>query len=34
MDYIQEEHGSTIVEVVNLGRATLNEAGEFKWLFR
>jgi anti-anti-sigma factor len=30
MDYIQEEHGSTIVEVVNLGRATLNEAGEFK----
>ena len=30
MDYIQEEHGSTIVEVVNLGRATLIEAGEFK----
>jgi len=30
MNYIQEEHGSIIVEVVNLGRATLNEAGEFK----
>jgi anti-anti-sigma factor len=30
MDYTQEEHGSTIVEVINLGRATLNEAGEFK----
>jgi anti-anti-sigma factor len=32
MGFIQEEHGSIIVEVVDLDRATLLDAGEFKEL--
>ena len=30
MGFIQEEHGSIIVEVVDLGKATLLDASEFK----
>ncbi len=30
MDFIREEHGDILVEVVNLSRATLKEAEEFK----
>ncbi len=30
MDFIREKHGDIIVEVVNLTRATLKEAEEFK----
>jgi anti-anti-sigma factor len=30
MGFIQEKHGAIIVEVVNLPRATLNEAEDFK----
>lgn len=30
MDFIREKHGEIIVEVVNLTRATLKEAEEFK----
>jgi anti-anti-sigma factor len=30
MDFIQEEHGSVLVEVVNISRATMKEAEEFK----
>jgi anti-anti-sigma factor len=30
MDFIQEEHGAIIVEIVGISRATLKEANEFK----
>ena len=30
MDFVREEHGSVLVEKVNLTRATLKEAEEFK----
>ncbi len=30
MDFIREQHGDIVVEVVNLSRATLKEAEEFK----
>jgi anti-anti-sigma factor len=30
MGFIQETHGDTLIEVVNLIRATLNDANEFK----
>ena len=30
MDFIQEEHGAVIVEIVGITRATLKEADEFK----
>ena len=30
MDFIREEHGTVLVEKVNLTRATLKEAEEFK----
>ena len=30
MDFIKETHGDIIIEIVNLPRATLNDADEFK----
>ena len=34
MDFTQEKHGIVLVEVVNLTRATMKEAEEFKQIIR